>query len=165
MRLNIIVLLLLAAMSLACASKQKNSVTSEFLATHIRNDDSKAFQYSVVLNHADGRGGKNVGGGMRMSGGSSSNTRAYGGVTVGNSKGGGKGGKGGGKNTRGKPLDRLNEELDKLLADMMSREDYCRDGWMEIERDYQPPNHIIRGECNESASAKDREKFPNSKDS
>ena len=100
---------------------------------------------------------------MRAKGGSSSNTQASGGITYGGGSGGGKqGGKGGrgGKQPGSRPDEKISELLEKKLL----ASGFCRDGWMETERHFQPPNASIRGECDETATDRDRQNFPNTTD-
>jgi hypothetical protein len=150
----------------ACSSAQKNQEFEDYLATNIRSDGSKEFNYTVTMSNSQnpnkGAGGKNVSGGARVSGGSSSNTRGGVGITVGGSGNHQRGNKGGGKRRQVNAAqdERMSEQLEKeLLAS-----GFCREGWMEQERHYQPPNASIRGECNEAATDKDRQNFPNSED-
>lgn len=148
----------------ACSNSQKNQTFEEYLATNIRSDGSKEFYYTVTMsndqNSRKGKGGNNVSGGARVSGGSNSNTRAGAGITVGSSGNRQRGNKGGGKGRHAAAArdERLTEQLEKKLRST----GYCREGWMEQDRDYQPPNATIRGECNETATDKDRRNFPNS---
>ena len=150
----------------ACSSSQKNQDFEDYLATNIRSDGSKEFYYTVTIsggqNSQKGKGGSNVSGGARVSGGSSSNTRAGAGITVGGSGGGQRGNKGGGKHRQASTArdDRMTEQLEKKL----SATGFCREGFMETERHYQPPNASIRGECNEAATDRDLQNFPNSED-
>jgi hypothetical protein len=154
--------LVLAGTVSACSNSQKNPEFEEYLATHIRNDGSKEFYYTVTLTKSEDskrrRGNKNVGGGVRVSGGSSSNTRANAGVTVGGSANGRPGGHAAQGSLRGS--EKMTGQLDKKLL----ASGYCRDGWMETERQVQHPYGSIRGECNETASDTDRENFPNTED-
>ncbi len=148
----------------ACSSSQKNQTFEDYLATNIRSDGSKEFYYTVTMSNGQnpkkGTGGKNVNGGARVSGGSSSNTRAGAGITVGGSGRRQPGNKGGGKGRQAAAArdERVSEQLEKKLR----ASGFCREGWMEQERNYQPPNASIRGECNETATDKDRRNFPNS---
>ena len=149
---------LLAVVVTACSSSQKVPEFEEYLATHIRSDGSKEFHYTVTMSNADsqkrGGGRKNVSGGMRVTGGSNSNTYGSGGITV-----SGTGGRGGHR-TSSRPNEKMSEQLEKKLL----ATGFCRDGWMEKERHLQPPNASIRGECNETATDRDRENFPNTAD-
>ena len=156
-------IVLLTGLLSACSSSQKNPDFEEYLATNIRSDGSKEFFYTVTLPNDSGskRGsgkGKHAGGGMRVNGGSSSNTSVSGGLTVSNAGGGQRGGRGGQPGSR--PDEKMSEQLEKKLL----ATGFCRDGWMERERHIQPPNASIRGECNETATDRDRESFPNTED-
>jgi hypothetical protein len=157
--INTGVLILLVS---ACSSSQKNQAFEDYLATNIRSDGSKEFYYTVTMsgsnNSSSGTGGKNVSGGARASGGSSSNTRGVAGITVGGSGNRQRGNKGGGKGPRAGAAheERVSEQLEKKIL----ASGFCREGWMEQERIYQPPNASIRGECNETATDKDRQNFP-----
>ena len=152
----------------ACSSVQKTPEFEEYLATNIRSDGSKEFYYTVTMtkpgNTQRGPGGKNVSGGMRVSGGSNSNTYGSGGITVGGASGGGhRGGQSGRKG--GQPGINQSEKLSEQLEKKLLAIGFCREGWMENERYVQPPNASIRGECNESATDTDRQNFPNTADS
>lgn len=145
----------------ACSNTQKNQTIEDYLATNIRSDGSKEFYYTVTMsndqNSRKGKGGSNVNAGGRLSGGSSSNTRAGAGITVGGSGNRQRGNKGGGRQAGAARDERLSEQLEKKLRST----GFCREGWMEIERDYLPPNATIRGECNETATDRDLRNFPN----
>lgn len=47
----------------------------------------------------------------------------------------------------------------KGLEAMLAQNHYCRDGYMVLEQYEQHGSYIIRGECRESATSADREKF------
>jgi len=157
----------LSLLASACSSTPKTPEFDEYLATNIRSDGSKEFYYTVTMsntgNSKRGSGGKNVSGGMRAKGGSSSNTQASGGISYGGGSGSGKqGGKGGrsGSQSGSRPDEKISELLEKKLL----ASGFCRDGWMESERHFQPPNASIRGECDETATDRDRQNFPNTSD-
>jgi len=165
-------ILLISSLTLlvtACSSSQKTPEFEDYLATNIRSDGSKEFYYTVTMTNPgstkSAKGGKNVSGGMRVSGGSASNTHGSGGITIGGGSGGGhrggQGGRGGGQQPSINQSEKLSEQLEKKLL----ASGFCRDGWMENERYVQLPNASIRGECNESATDRDRENFPNTADS
>ena len=71
----------------ACSSSQKTPEFEDYLATNIRSDGGKEFYHTVTMTNPGstqcGKSSKNVSGGMRVSGGSSSNTYGSGGITVG----------------------------------------------------------------------------------
>ncbi len=157
-------IILLTILLAACASKQRGPEFSEYLATNIRSDGSKEFQYTVEITHSDSHRNKKIGRRMGVTGGSGGQARGYGGITVGGNSGGGKHRGGPGKNGQGGPDTQMIEQVDQQLEKALSRSGYCREGWMEVERDYQPPKIVVKGECNESATEKDRRHFPNSED-
>jgi len=168
MYMKILLISSLTLLVTACSSSQKTPEFEDYLATNIRSDGSKEFYYTVTMTNPGstkrGKGNKNVTGGMRVSGGSSSNTYGSGGVTVGGASGGGhRGGQGG--RAGGQPGVNQSEKLSEQLEKKLLAIGFCRYGWMENERYVQPPNASIRGECNESATDRDRENFPNTADS
>ena len=140
-----------------CSGNQKNDTPQGYLATHIFDDGSKQFVYTVDLpdSAGQGRGGKNnsrpgnVAGHVQ----GSSNRGLTGGVTAGTRS---KGGKGGGRGQQGK-ASLLQEALDAELK----KSGYCRKGFMELDRMMEPSQTFIKGECVETASVIDREEFPN----
>ena len=150
----------LVALITGCSHSQKSPEYEDYLATNIRSDGSKEFYYTLTMSGVNGehRGGgrQRPTGGMRVSGGSSSNTKASGGISYSSGKGGRKGPQSG--SHRSDEL--LSERLEKKLA----ATGYCREGWMEVERNFQPPNASIRGECDESATERDYSEFPNTED-
>ena len=156
-------IVLLTGFLTACSSSQTKPDFEEYLATNIRSDGSKEFFYTVTLSNDGGskRGtgkGKHASGGMRVNGGSNGSASASGGITVSNAGGGHRGSRGGHPGSR--PDEKMSEQLEKKLL----ATGFCRDGWMERERHIQPPNASIRGECNETATDRDRENFPNTED-
>jgi len=157
----------LTLLTTACSSSPNTPEFEEYLATNIRSDGGKEFYYTLTMsnrgNSKHGSGGRNISGGMRVRGGSSSNTHASGGVTVG---GGSSSGKQGGKGGRGgnKSGSRPDEEIFKQLERKLLASGFCRDGWMETEWHIQPPYASIRGECDETATDADRQRFPNTED-
>ena len=154
-RLTILVVLIFL---LGCSSNQRSETPQGYLATHIFDDGSKQFVYTVELPELNGQGkrGKgngrpgNVAGQVR----GSSNRGLSGGVTAGTG-GGSKGGRSG-RGLKGRAA---------LLNDAVEAEfkktGYCRDGFMELERMMEPAQTFIKGECVEAASFNDREEFPN----
>ena len=143
---------------LGCSSRQKNETPQGYLATHIFDDGSKQFVYTVELPELNGQGKRGKGNGRpgnlagQVRG--SSNRGLSGGVTAGTG-GGSKGGRSG-RGQQGRAA-LLNEAVDAELKTT----GYCRDGFMELERMMEPAQTFLKGECVEAASVNDREEFPN----
>ena len=154
-RLTILVVLIFL---LGCSSNQRSETPQGYLATHIFDDGSKQFVYTVEFSELTGQGkrGKgngrpgNVAGQVR----GSSNRGLSGGVTAGTGGGSKVGKSGGGQQGRAALL---NEAVEAELK----KSGYCRDGFMELERMMEPAQTFIKGECVEAASVNDREEFPN----
>jgi len=153
----------LTLLATACSSSPNTPEFEEYLATNIRSDGSKEFYYTVTMSSTGRPKRGNVSGGMRVAGGSSSSPQGRGGITVSgapsSAKHGGQAGRGGGK-----PGSRPDERVSELLEKKLRVSGFCRDGWMETERHIQPPSASIRGECDETATDRDRQNFPNTAD-
>jgi len=139
-----------------CSGNQKNDTPQGYLATHIFDDGSKQFVYTVELAESAGQDKRgrnngrpgNVAGQVR----GSSNRGLSAGVTAGT---GGRG-RSGGRGQQGRAA-----LLQEALEAELKSTGYCRKGFMELDRMMQPAQTFIKGECVETASAGDREKFPN----
>ena len=143
-----------------CSSNQQSESPEGYLATHIFDDGSKQFVYTVVLPESTGQhkgGGSGRPGNVSGSVQGSSNRGLSGGVTVG-TQGGGKG------RGSGRRRESRTDVLVKALEVELKETGYCRDGYMELDRMMQPSQTFIKGECHEAASAKDLEAFPNTED-
>ena len=151
----------------ACSNQQKNEALQGYLATHVFDDGSKQFVYTIDLpdpatrskgGKGSGRPGNATG---HVSGGSTQGLS--GGVTAGtgNRRPGGK--TGGSRNASGKRQDRATI-LVNALDDELKKSGFCRDGYMELDRMMEPRQTFIRGECIETATDHDREVFPNETD-
>jgi len=142
-----------------CSGNQKNDIPQGYLATHIFDDGSKQFVYTVDLPESAGQGkrGKNNGRPGNVAGNlqGSSSRGLTGGVTAGTGSRA-KGGKGGGRGQQGKA-----SLLQESLEDELKKSGYCRKGFMELDRMMEPFQTFIKGECVEVASVIDREEFPN----
>ncbi len=166
-------LTLLCATLSACSSTPEQPEPQGFLATHIEDDNSKLFVYSLEMPSPEQarRGSKGNGRPGNATGqvyGSSSRGMA-GGVTVGsgggrraasNHSGTGRGTSRGTSRSQGN----INGRLENMLAEELEQSGYCRNGFMELERMTQPPDVFIKGECDESATEEDRNLFPNNAD-
>ena len=137
---GIAVILLLSA----CASRQEKTL-EEIFVTEIREDNSKMFAFTLKQEHAQQR--------------EQSRHKARG------EKAGKMRKKGGGKGTaKGEARERKNALEDifqQRLEQRLSKSDYCRTGYLELERYANRGSMTMRGECNESATEKDRQRFPN----
>jgi len=144
----------------ACSSNQKNELPQGYLATHIFEDGSKQFVYTVNLPESTGRGRRGKGSGRpgnmtgHVQGGS--NRSLTGGVTAGS----GGSGKGGGSRAGSGQQGRASMLMNALEAEL-KKSAYCREGYMELERMMEPSQTFIKGECVDAASVNDYEKFPN----
>ncbi len=141
-----------------CSNQQINEEPQGFFATHIFDDDSKQFVYTVDLPDLTkgGEGGK--GGGRpgnttgHISGGS--NRGLYGGVSAGTSN----------RKSSGKTDGRMQGRAAMLMNALekeLKKSGFCRDGYKQLDRMMEPQQTFIKGECIEAASSNDREVFPN----
>ncbi|EKE67766.1 hypothetical protein [Gallaecimonas xiamenensis] len=111
---------------------------STYFATHISDDGSKRFVFSLENRRSGGRGQPGRGG-----------------------PGGRQGGPGGQDTDRAPSSEQGSEQLDERLEDKLLESGFCRTGYMELSRSDSGRFARIAGECNESASAEDRQAFPN----
>ena len=161
--------LVMAILLCSCASTPDDSQIQGYLATHIMDDGSKHFVYTIDYppggidgqkTNSNGRPGNTTG---HIYGNSSRGVA--GGVTLGsgNSKSGGR--KGGGRQRSGKSQPsrqaHINLRLDEMLAMELRQTGFCRGDYMELERLTRPPDVLLRGECDETATTQDRADFPN----
>jgi hypothetical protein len=122
-----------------CATKQKPQIEEkELFATNIKADDSKLFSFSITAASSKNSGKRGEG--------------KPGGRPEGKSKN-----KPDSAEVYQKNLYELYTKLEYKLAE--SR--YCREGYIEIDT-YQADGRMhILGECNDSATPEDRERFAN----
>ncbi len=146
-----------------CSSRDEPKLTPIF-HTEIKADDSKMFSFTLVGNN----GIKAEGAEDNKPEGESEGERGKG--------SGGKGGRGGrGKGDRQssteqvpRPTSRsndkskyLNELLYELLNEQLLQNQYCRTGYFQLEKSLVRGLINLKGECNESATAEDKARFPN----
>lgn len=124
---------------------------TELFSTSITEDGSKMFVYEVKMGSPPGPGGE--GGGGR------------GGPPGGGGPGGPPGGGGGEGGPRGGPGGQAPEHIKSMFYDMLdeklAQNGYCREGYLELESDFERGDATLRGECREAASEADRQQFPN----
>ena len=127
-----------------CASQQDSKVRERFI-TEIRADDSKMFVFTLNLAKSAEAGKPQ----QRKT------TRENKGKVRGNKPDKGTKATGRSKDKRlsGIFMQRLELALDQ--------NDYCRNGYIELARYATKGSMSLRGECNESATGKDRKNFPN----
>ncbi|WDE12460.1 hypothetical protein [Thalassomonas haliotis] len=127
----------------ACAGHKEKPV-EEIFVTQIREDDSKMFAFTLKSERA-GRGDK-----------ARNKTAAK----------PGKARKGGRQKGTGKAEGRERENplagiVQQRLEQRLSENGYCSAGYIELERYATRGGMTVRGECHDSATANDRQRFPN----
>lgn len=156
---TIFFILLISLFATTGCSSNEVKITEVF-RSHIRTDDSKLFTFSIIFfgnsdskplgsdnNNLDKQQKRSRQGKGR---GNKSNTE---------------------KNTEKKPnkqradkkqsrQDKMMKELEARMAEKLADNSYCRKGFFELERSLNKTIFTIHGECNESATAADRENFP-----
>lgn len=137
----------------------------ENFATAIRDDGSKQFEFTLSRGGDSGQrrpeGGAGGGGGPSGGPGGGGPSGPGGGPGGGGPSGGGPGGRdGGSRPTGGEDSETLNTLLDDHLAAVMEEKQFCREGYMVLFREAQGWPLKLRGECRESASDEDRQRFP-----
>jgi len=142
--------------------------SQDFFRTQIRDNHSKMFTYTmIVISNKSIANEKN---------GNGDNAQAKQQHKKGQGKGKGNGqgkGKGKGKNKQNNPEQSLqvskrkkkkNNKMVELLFDGLNERlainQYCRGGFIELERDIKRTVMTLRGECQESATKADRGQFP-----
>ncbi|WP_281559818.1 hypothetical protein [Thalassomonas sp. RHCl1] len=129
----------------ACSSRQDKPV-EEIFVTQIRADNSKMFAFTLRAEQAS-RGDKTR---DKMAGGKQGKR----GKGTGRNKGAGKGE----RQEREHPLANV---IQQKLEQKLDQSQYCTSGYLELERYATREGMTVRGECNESATADDRLRFPN----
>ncbi|MGL1956169.1 MAG: hypothetical protein OCD00_02460 [Colwellia sp.] len=134
----------------------------DFFRTEIRADHSKIFNFSLVMVKGDYRDNNHSDTPKQRKGGGKDHR-------PGNDKGMGKGEN---KQVGNMPtnsqsrkksnINQINEQLTERLAIALEENNYCRKGYIELERNIGHRFLSLRGECHESATKKDRKQFPNS---
>lgn len=113
-----------------CSNPSKRPEPAALFTTHISDNGSKFFVYRLQRPSREQRDSR--GEGMR-------DGRGSGGPAAG---------------VRSKKKSR-SFDLEKGLLSVLETNQYCRDGYMVLER----LDYLIRGECHETATLKDRERF------
>ncbi|WDE04798.1 hypothetical protein SG34_026375 [Thalassomonas viridans] len=130
---------------LAACSSHREKTVEEIFVTEIREDSSKMFAFTLTQEKA------------ARSRQADTKTRAG---KQGKSRKGGKE-KGAGKNESRERQNPLEDIFQQRLEQRLSQNNYCRTGYLELERYASRGAMTMRGECNESATESDRQRFPN----
>ena len=131
---------------LACSQPKKPSKDVIFI-THITHDGLKQFRFSVA-----------------QPGRSKQGTKDRDGQKLGGSRGGHKGKRGAedraitdkiGENSK----KRNPGQMKKRIEEKLFKTEYCREGFMEIHHYSEAGRYYFNGQCNEKATAKDRQRY------
>ena len=159
------ILLLAAGLPLllsACASEPERPPPPEgYFATHIEEDGTKKFQYTIDFPDQKKSGKRNSRPGNMMGHMTGSSSR---GVTGGVSAGTGGGGRQAPSGGAYERFQQINDRLENMLEQELKKSGFCHDGHRETQRVVEPPTVYIRGECEETATDRDRDNFPNNSD-
>lgn len=131
----------------ACAGRQEKPV-EEIFVTQIRADNSKMFAFTLKSEKTE-RGDK-----------PHDKTAAKQGK---GRKGGGRGKAAGKTANKAESRERKNplaDMFEQRLEQRLSQSGYCSAGYIELERYATRGAMTVRGECNDSATANDRQRFP-----
>lgn len=151
-------IVLAIAMTLgACASTPHHHAAQDQLLTTITPAGLKQFTFIETMQHSSGgwhgHGGGGMGAGMGHMGG---------GMAGGGGMGHGGGGMGGGYGQNSEARhERLQEAVKQRLEDKLAATGYCRNGYTQLDSQFQHGKISINGQCTEPATAQDRSQFPN----
>ena len=136
----------------ACSTEPERPKPPEgFFATHIDEDGTRKFQYTIDLPDASSRGGNGRPGNMAGHVAGSSSRGVAGGVSAGS---GGRGGKPPQGSSGGyQRFQQINEELERQLEQELAKSGFCEQGHRETERVVEPTMVYIRGECTDIADS------------
>lgn len=143
---------------IGCASEPDRPEPVGYFVTHILEDGSKSFQYTLEVGST---GGKSKNGRPGNTSGhlhGSSNRGVSGGVTAGSSR---KSSAGGSRQGGYEQFQKINARLEHKLEMELKNSGFCHEGYRELERVVKAPDFFIRGQCKEAASEDDRQRFPN----
>ena len=149
---------LLIALLSACASEpERPDPPTGYLATHIEEDGTKKFQYTIDVPETKKRRGSGRPGNLKGHAYGNSSRGVAGGVTAGTGKRGSRGI--GGGNTR---LAQINGQLEKQMERELKNSGFCDAGHRETARVVEPDTVYIRGECLENAADGEEESIKTS---
>lgn len=138
-----------------CASEpQRPEPPVGYLATHIEEDGTKKFQYTIDVPEAKERRGNGRPGNLKGHAYGNSSRGVAGGVTAGTGRSGSRAA--GSGNAR---LAQINGQLEKQLERELKNSGFCDAGHRETARVVQPDMVYIRGECEDKATDEDRVRY------
>ena len=130
----------------ACSTGPERPEPPEgFFATHIDEDGTRKFQYTIDMADGSSQRGNGRPGNMAGHVAGSSSRGVAGGVSAGSGSRGGKppqGSSGGYQR-----FQQINEELERQLERELAKSGFCEKGHRETERVIEPNMVYIRGEC------------------
>ena len=134
----------------ACSTGPERPEPPEgFFATHIDEDGTRKFQYTINMADDSSKRGNGRPGNMAGHVTGSSSRGVAGGVSAGS---GGRGGKPPHGSTGGyQRFQQINEELERQLEQELAKSGFCEKGHRETERVVEPTMVYIRGECTDKA--------------
>jgi hypothetical protein len=152
---NIFLVLLILTLIISCSHKPKQPKHKEFFVTHILADGTKMFSYNLILEGPQGSDKK----GRR--GGGESKGRGAGGSGSGGKMG--KGGDRGKKDSLNRPASKqkINKRFYANLENILHKNNYCREGYVELNSFIDREGAEMKGQCHEKANKVDRVKFIN----
>jgi hypothetical protein len=143
-RKSIFVLILTSIVACSGPDRKSQAEPFEVFATHILDNGTKLFVFSLEMTQDGGpQGEKSQGGGGPGGGG------GQGGPPQGQGSKGGNSSKGGGQE----------KQLDEKLIATLEQTKYCREGYVVLDRNVVEGISSIRGECNDGATEQDRASF------
>jgi hypothetical protein len=131
----------------ACSSKEKPKV-EEFFHTNIRDDGSKEFAFSLMVSannkvarkETTGPSKKTKQGGRKSRGQKARNS------TPSNS-------------SKKSMTDKVQGVFQERLTFQLESSQYCREGYLTLDKSFVGAIYTLRGECHESATEEDRKRF------
>lgn len=138
--------LVLIPLLAACAGKpDRPEAPDGYFATHVEEDGTRNFQYTLDVAESDQRLGGRPGN-VRGHASGSSSRGVSGGISAGTGSGKQRPASGGYE-----AYQRINKLLDLRLEEELEKSGFCPNGHREIERVVEPGLVFIRGECKAAA--------------
>lgn len=143
-------LIILSVIMTGCSSVSKSDM-KDFFRSDIRADDSKMFTFTVIVTQQGKKDKKSTQKNSKSKGGRDSGKKGGQQNSQRNTK----------DNSMNKNDDHMTELFEELLIERLEKNQYCRDGYIELDRAFSGSTFTLRGECNESATENDRKRFYN----